>query len=506
MAGENYTNTASTATTSAPVGPADTTATLATFTGWPSTPFWGEFEKGTASAELVRVTGVAGTSITAMTRAQGGTSATSHGAGVTFEHVIPADMPNRFEQHSAASTGVHGVSGSVVGTTGSQTVQDKTFRGAHTAIFSDALPAGVTASYLSTADNTSARDGFVHNNTAGSAARAAFLAQQSGTDRFRVSNTGNVTINPSTGTALTVTGNETVSGTLGVTGAVTAGTVSAAGVTSTSGLTVSSGTSALQAATATTVSATSTIHANGSIDTDANLVVDGTSTLTGTVSAGAGLTVAQGITSWGGRVVASVSSTAAVSTPTVGDVVYDRSDSMFKRCSSTGPAVWVDMTPGDGATSHHGTYTLGTTAATQNLTGGAASVAVAVGTTAIRTNADVTFSTAAAGSGSVANGAFTLGRSGVYSITYAVSWASPTTDTLLNTYVAADGNPGGGDWWGHERLNSGSISLDLGNSSAFEDYFTAGTKYCLHAAASKTAQINNVNRRTRISIRYCGGA
>lgn len=352
MAGENYTNTASTATTTAPIGPTDPSTTLTSFSGWPAAPFWGEFEKDTTSAELVRVTNVAGSVIT-MTRGQGGTPATTHGAGVTFNLVSPADFFNRAEQHMAASTGVHGASGSVVGTTGNQTVSDKTFRGAHTSTYSDALPAGVTASYLSTADNSSARDGFVHNNTAGSASRAAFKLTQSGTDRFTVSNTGNVTINPSTGTALTVTGNETVSGTLNVTGTQTnTGALNANGGISASGLTVTtSGIVASGGAIVSgnaqfnnNVSATGTIHANGSIDTDTNLIVDGTSTLVGTVTTGGaatvgtGLTVTQGATSWGGRVPISIVSPASVTTPVTGDLIWDRTAKLWKEWTG---AAWA---------------------------------------------------------------------------------------------------------------------------------------------------------------------
>jgi hypothetical protein len=338
MAGENYTNTATTATTTVPVGPSDPSTTLTSFSGWPAAPFWGEFEKDTPSAEIVRVTNVAGSVIT-MTRGQGGTSATTHGAGVTFNLIAPADFFNRAEQHMAASTGVHGVSGSVVGTTGNQTVQDKTFRGAHVSQHSDANPPGVTASYLSTADNTSARDGFVHNNTAGSAARAAFKLTQSGTDRFTVSNTGNVAINPSTGTALTVTGNETVSGTLTATGVVNAnGGVSTSGLTvTTSGIVVAGG--AIVSGNAqfnNNVSATGTLHSNGSIDTDTNLTVDGTSTLTGAVTTGGaatvgtGLTVTQRATAWGSPVILSVASPAAVTTPVDGDVIWDRTAKLWK--------------------------------------------------------------------------------------------------------------------------------------------------------------------------------
>lgn len=356
MAGENYTNTASTATTAAPVGPSDTTASLASFTGWPSPPFWGEFEEGTASAEIVRVTGVAGSSITAMTRAQGGTSATTHGAGVNLELVAPADFFQRAEAHQSA-TNAHGVTGNVVGTSGAQTVADKLFRGAAKSQHSDALPAGITASFESVADNANARDGFVHRNTAGDAARSAFLAQQSGTDRFKVSNTGNVTINPSTGTALVVTGNTTTSGTTTLTGALTAnGGIGTTGLTvTTSGLVVSAG-GALVTGNATfnnNVSATGTIHSNGSIDTDTNLVVDGTSTLTGAVTAGGGVAVTgavtastvmastQGISAWGGsRVALSVSSTAVVTSPTTGDLVWDRSTNLWKEWTG---AAWATV-------------------------------------------------------------------------------------------------------------------------------------------------------------------
>lgn len=354
MAGENYTNTASTATTTAPVGPSDVTATLTSFSGFPAQPFWGEFDKDTASAEIVRVTNVAGSVIT-MTRGQGGTSATSHGAGVTFNLVAPADFFNRTETHMSDTTDVHGATGSVVGTTGSQTVSDKLFRGAAKSQHSDALPAGITASFESVADNTSARDGFVHRNTAGSASRSAFLAQQSGVDRFKVSNTGNVTVTPSTGTGLTVSGGESLAGGL----TVTSGGINVTGGVVASGGAIITGSTDLGATTADSLSSDTIIHAGGAIDTDSNLTVDGTSTLTGAVSTGAGLTVGttasvgtsatvgttlavtQGITAWGSRVPMSVASTAAVTTPVTGDVIWDRSAKLWKEWTGSAWAAFA---------------------------------------------------------------------------------------------------------------------------------------------------------------------
>lgn len=505
MSGENYVNTASVATTAAPVGPSDLTITVANYTGYPAAPYWAEIEKGTGSAEIVRVTNVAGSTLT-ITRGQGGTSATSHGAGVNVEHVVPASHFNEGETHNAA-TNAHGVTGNVVGTSGAQTVSDKNFRGAFRSDFTDALPVGITSSFESNANSAAARDGFVHKNTAGDAARSGFLLQQSGTDRFKVSNIGNVTITPSSGTALTangpaaVTGNTTVGGTLGVTGLTTlsgganvTGAVTATGTLSGGSLSVSGAIGGLSA------SVLGTVHADTGLDTDGTLTVDGASTLTGAVAAGAGLTVAQGIASWGGRVVISVASTAAVTSPVAGDVVYDRSDSMWKRY--TGSA-WVDMGPGDSNTSHLGLYTLGGTGATQALTGGAA-VSLAIGTNVVRSTPTVTVGTSAAGSGSIANSCFTLNRSGEYRISYTVGWQAPTVDTVLSSFFAADGNAAGTNWYGHDRFNSGATSLDLGNNGTFTWYFSAGTKLCLHVLANKNATINNGNQRTQLSIKFCG--
>lgn len=339
MSGENYVNTASVATTAAPVGPADLTFTVAANTGFPAAPYWGMFEKATGSAELVRVTNVAGSTLT-ITRGQGGTSATSHGAGVTFEHVVPASLFNENETHNAATT-AHGVTGVVVGTTGAQTVQDKNFRGAFRADYTDALPVGITASFESNANSAAARDGFVHKNTAGDAARSGFLLQQSGTDRFKVSNTGNVTITPASGTAVTANGPVTVTGTATLSGGVSTTTITASGAVNTGTVTSTGALNGLSA------SIVGTVHADGALDTDGTLTVDGASTLTGAVTAGSTIAATGAIsapsaaftnqvTSYGGRVVPSV--TSFPSSPVDGQVVYRADEVMFYRWSASGGA------------------------------------------------------------------------------------------------------------------------------------------------------------------------
>lgn len=316
MSGENYVNTASTATTSAPVGPSDLTMTVAGYTGWPGVPFWGILEKGTASAELVRVTNVAGAVLT-ITRGQGGTSATAHGGGSSFEHVAPADIFNRTETHMAA-TNAHGVTGNVVGTSGAQTVQDKLFRGAVKSQHSDALPAGITASFESVADNATARDGFVHRNTAGAGSSFAFRAQQSGTDRFTVNNTGNVVIAPSSGLAIATSGaGITVNGGIltANSGAVTTGmtvttsglVVSAGGLNVTGNATFNNNTTTTGQVSGGSLTTAGSCHAGGNLDTDANLIVDGSSILTGTVSAGAAVNAVGAVTGASGTFTGAVS-------------------------------------------------------------------------------------------------------------------------------------------------------------------------------------------------------
>lgn len=94
-------------------------------TGFPaSTPYTLVLDAGTASEELVSVTGVAGLNLT-VTRGYDGTSATTHQAGAAVVHCHSAKDFKDSRDHEA-STAAHGATGANVGTTNTQTLTNKT--------------------------------------------------------------------------------------------------------------------------------------------------------------------------------------------------------------------------------------------------------------------------------------------------------------------------------------------------------------------------------------------
>jgi hypothetical protein len=78
-----------------------------------------------AGEEIVTVTGVAGTTLT-ITRGQDGSSATDHSSGAAVKHMVTARDFAEPQVHIAATADVHGVTGSLVGTTSTQTLTNKT--------------------------------------------------------------------------------------------------------------------------------------------------------------------------------------------------------------------------------------------------------------------------------------------------------------------------------------------------------------------------------------------
>lgn len=125
MAVRHYSNTATEAALASSIAAADTSLTVSAFTGYPAAPFTIAIERDTSNEEILLVTSVSGSTLT-VSRAYDGTIARSHSAGAPVLHVTVAGDFAEANAHVNQASGVHGVSGALVGVTDVQTLTNKT--------------------------------------------------------------------------------------------------------------------------------------------------------------------------------------------------------------------------------------------------------------------------------------------------------------------------------------------------------------------------------------------
>jgi hypothetical protein len=162
----------------------------------------------TALEEVVDVTVVSGNNLT-ITRAIDGSSAQDHSAGSVVRHMIIGRDLREANTHIEASAAVHGIAGSVVGTTDTQTLTNKTITSA-----SETTPTIAGATISGTWTSTATITGGTMNPTTLTQNSVPVLTTTSTSTVTNKTLTSPI-INGGTVSSATVTSSTVVSGTLG---------------------------------------------------------------------------------------------------------------------------------------------------------------------------------------------------------------------------------------------------------------------------------------------------
>lgn len=134
MARREYKGAATPTTLSASITNSATSLTITDATNWPTGSFSLVIDPGLAGEEKILATSRSGTTVTLTTRGYDNTSASSHTSGAVIYPVPTAIDFDEANSHVNSSSGVHGLTGSVVGTTDTQTLTNKALSDSTTTI------------------------------------------------------------------------------------------------------------------------------------------------------------------------------------------------------------------------------------------------------------------------------------------------------------------------------------------------------------------------------------